>query len=389
MTACTNKTSNNPFINLDANASEPVRPEARLAAIEALSLEGNPASPHRAGRRARALLDASRERIASLFGADPERLVFTSGGTEANALALHATGRVVLAGATEHDSVRSTLAADCRILPVAADGQLRLEALDRALAETTAGGAQAQVCLMLANNETGVLHPLRDAARLCRAHRAWLHVDAVQAAGRMAIDLDELGADSLAVSAHKLGGPKGAGALLLHGARRSVAAMIAGGGQERGQRGGTPALPAIAGFAAAAEASCADQASRATRDAAWVAGLEAAAVGAGAVVCGAQAPRLANTSCLLLPGRRSEAQLIALDLAGFGVSAGSACSSGKLSRSHVLEAMGFGSGAGEAIRVSLPWNAQAGAVEGFTRAYLDMVQRAAPRAPPSALELVP
>ncbi len=365
----------NQFTCLDANATEPLRPEARDAMNDAAGLDGNPASPHRAGRLARACLESAREQVAALFGGEADELVFTSGGTEANILAIHAAGRPILAGATEHDCIRNFLPEDARMIPVGPDGRVRLDCLEAMLAEAA---VPSLVCLMLANNETGVIHPLDEAASLCRGHDAWLHVDAVQAAGRIPLDLAALGADSLALSAHKLGGPKGAGALLLAGPRRGrLPPMIAGGGQERGRRGGTPALPAIAGFAAAARMAAADLPARAERQRRLRDRIERAATAAGAIVCGGGAARLANTSCLVLPGRRAEAQLIALDLAGYGVSAGSACSSGKLAHSHVLQAMGLGASAGEAIRVSLPWNVQAEAVEGFIRAYMAMAGRGA------------
>ena len=231
----------------------------------------------------------------------------------------------------------------------------------------------ALLCLMLANNETGTIQPVAEAAALCRAAGALLHVDAVQAAGRLAVDLASLGADSLAISAHKLGGLTGAGALLLAPeAAARLAPLQLSGGQERGRRGGTPALLNIAGFAAAAVAAAPPDAQRLVplRDA-----MEAAAVAAGARVIGAEAPRLPNTTCLALPGVRSESQVIALDLAGLAVSAGAACSSGKVARSHVLEAMGAGALAGEAIRVSLPWNADQAHVTAFADAYLAMAQR--------------
>ncbi|WP_428392014.1 cysteine desulfurase family protein [Lichenicoccus sp.] len=359
------------FTCFDANATEPLRPEALAAMVAAAGLCGNPASPHRAGRQARQCLEASRAQIAGLFGAAPDDLVFTSGGTEANALALHNPGRPVLAGATEHDCVRAALPADATLIGVAADGTIRLDELETRLREA---GGPALVCLMLANNETGVVHPLAEAAALCAHHGAWLHVDAVQAAGRIAVDLAALGAQSLALSAHKLGGPKGAGALLLAGARRgALAPVLAGGGQERGRRGGTPALPAIAGFAAAAVAACGDRVARAGVQRALIITIEQAAVACGARIGGEGAARLPNTVCLVLPGRRAEGQLIALDLAGYGVSAGSACSSGKVARSHVLAAMGYGDAAGEAIRVSLPWNVEPQAVAGFIEAYAAMV----------------
>jgi len=224
------------------------------------------------------------------------------------------------------------------------------------------------VCLMHANNETGTLHPIDRVAELCRAAEALLHVDAVQSAGRVALDFR---ADSIALSSHKMGGPKGAGALLL-APGLAIAPLVAGGGQERGRRGGTPALPAIAGFAAAAQAAPTDVTELRDR-------AEAAAVTAGAVVLGG-ARRLGNTTCLALPGVRAETQVIALDLAGVQVSAGAACSSGKMARSHVLTAMGAGALAGEAIRVSLPWNATLADVDAFAGAYAAMAARLARRA---------
>ena len=364
---------------LDANASEPLRPEARQAAIAALELGGNPASVHAAGRLARRSLEDARERVAMLFDADPAGLVFTSGGTESDVLAIHALGRdrQLLIGATEHDAVLQAAdgapgggAGKAVRLPVLADGRLDPDALKSALA---ASASPALVCVMLANNETGVLHPVAEVAGLCRRFSARLHVDAVQAAGRMPVSLAALGADSMAISAHKLGGPKGSGALLLAPSVEGyhLAPLIEGGGQERGRRGGTPALSAICGFAAAADAAC-----RKLPDQARLARLrdriEQAATAIGAIICGGGAPRLSNTTCLALPGRRADTQLIALDLAGFAVSAGAACSSGKVSRSHVLEAMGRPDLAGSAIRVSLPWDVEEASIDRFIDAYLAM-----------------
>jgi cysteine desulfurase len=356
---------------LDANATEPLRAEARAAALAALDVLGNPSSIHGEGRAARRLLEDAREAIAARFGAAQRDVVFTSGGTEANALAIHglAAGRAVLRGATEHAAVIAAAGDAAAIIPVGPDGRIRLDVLAGMLA--TAG--DALVCLMLANNETGTIQPIAEAAALCRTAGALLHVDAVQAAGRIPLDLAALGADSLALSAHKLGGLAGAGALLLSPAAAArLAPLQLGGGQERGRRGGTPALPSIAAFAAAAVAATPRDAERLAelRDAA-----EAAAVAAGGRVIGAEAPRLPNTTCLALPGVRSEQQVIALDLAGLAVSAGAACSSGKVARSHVLEAMGLGGLAGEAIRVSLPWDAGAGHVAAFAEAYLAMAAR--------------
>ncbi len=355
------------MIYLDANATEPLRPPARAAMLAALDEVGNPSSVHGAGRAARRRLEDAREAIAARFGGEARHLVFTSGGTEANALAIHALGknRRVIVGATEHDAVRAA-AAGASVLRVDRAGLADLDML----ADVLRGGP-ALVCLMLANNETGVIQPVTAAAELCRAAGAWLHVDAVQAAGRVAVDLAALGADSLALSSHKLGGPQGAGALLLSPAASAVPApLIAGGGQERGWRGGTPPLPAIAGFAAAVVSGQGAAALAPLRDAA-----EQAALRVGALALGADAPRLPNTTCLALPGVRADTQVIALDLAGVAVSAGAACSSGKVARSHVLDAMGLGALAGQAIRVSLPWDATAAHVAAFAAAYRAMAER--------------
>jgi cysteine desulfurase len=362
---------------LDANATQPLRPEARAAALRALDVVGNPSSVHQEGRAARRLLEDAREAVAATLSARPAGVVFTSGATEANALALHAlgAGRRIIASAIEHDSCRP---ASAEALPVQPDGRPDLDAL----AAMLRAAGPALVCLMLANNETGVIQPVAEAAALCRDAGARLHVDAVQAAGRIPLSLPALGAHSLALSGHKLGGPQGAGALILAPEIDQPLPLLAGGGQERGWRAGTPPLPAIAGLAAALTAAAPVPDHAAMRDA-----MEEAARAEGAEVAGAGAPRLANTTCLVLPGVRADAQVIALDLAGIAVSAGSACSSGKVAASHVLAAMGLGPQAGEAIRVSLPWNAGWEDVHAFTTAYAAMTRRLrsamrAPLAPP-------
>jgi cysteine desulfurase len=294
-------------------------------------------------------------------------VIFCSGATEANALAIHAlgAGRTVLVGATEHDAVRAA-APGALVVPVGADGTVDLDALASLLGERPG----ALVCLMAANNETGVLHPLAAAATICAAYGALLHVDAAQAAGRVRLDYFSLGAVSVAVSGHKLGGPAGAGALIVRPGVE-VTPLIRGGGQEQGRRGGMPALAAIAGLAAAIGADYESGRIAAYRDE-----IEAFCIGLGAVAFGAGAARLPNTACLALPGVRAETQLIALDAAKIAVSAGAACSSGKIAASHVLTAMGAAALAGQAIRVSLPWNVSAKAVPAFCGAYANMAQRA-------------
>jgi cysteine desulfurase len=361
---------------LDANATEPLRPAARIAALAALEAGGNPSAVHAAGRAARRRLEDAREAIAARFGARPQETVLTAGGTEANAIAIRglAPGRRVLVGATEHPAVLAAAGPEATTIPVRPDGTADLEALEALLASP--GALPALVCLMAANNETGVLHPWAAIAALCRRHGALWHMDAVQAAGRVPLSLGACGADSLALSGHKLGGPAGAGALLLRPGLE-VPALIAGGGQERGRRGGTEPLAAIAGMAAAALACDAEGRLARLRDA-----IEAGigALAPEARIAGATAPRLPNTTLVVLPGVAAETQVIALDLAGVQVSAGAACSSGRVARSHVLAAMGFAEAAGCGVRVSLPWNAPEDAPARFLRAWGAMRARLARRA---------
>jgi cysteine desulfurase len=361
----------NPTCYLDANATQPLRPAAREAVLAAFEVTGNPSSVHRFGRGVRSIMEDARELIAGSFGGQPRDLVFTSGGSEADAAAIHAMsrGRRLIISAIEHDAVRYAVrsaaadgAADAVILPVGSDGAAGLQALDELLSD----GVASLVCLMLANNETGVIQPVREAAAICRRWGALLHVDAVQAAGRMPVRLDALGAHSLAISSHKLGGPAGVGALLLASDAPFAGPLIGGGGQERGRRGGTPAVALIAGFAAAVRASVDDDLLYVgrLRDAA-----ECSAVVCGAIVCGDPGRRLPNTTCLALPGVAAGVQVIALDLENVAVSAGAACSSGKVQTSHVLQAMGLGALAGQAIRVSLPWDVTQADIDAFQTAY--------------------
>lgn len=349
---------------LDANASEPLRPQARAAMLAALDIGGNPSSVHGAGRAVRRVLDEARHRVAAAYGVLDDDVVFTSGGTEANALAINGLrrDRRVIVGATEHDAVRQA-APDATVLPADHDGTACLDTLARLLQD-----GPALVCLMAANNETGTRQPVAGAAALCRTHGALLHVDAVQA--RVPFDVPASGAHSVALSGHKIGGPHGAGALLLHGV--DPAPLLRGGGQERGRRGGTPGVAVLAGFAAAVGCEWPDLTP-------WRDEVAAMAVGHGAIVLGG-ADRLSNTVCLALPGVRADAQVIALDLAGVHVSAGAACSSGTMGDSHVLHAMGLGALARQAIRVSLPWNAVAADVAAFCCAYAALVRRIAARA---------
>jgi cysteine desulfurase len=351
---------------LDWNATAPLRPEAAAAMTEALSLCGNPSSVHRWGRAARGRVEAAREAVAALAGAAPGGVVFTSGGTEANHLALLGSGRdCVLVSAVEHPSVLGAVPGAERI-PVDGDGIVDLAALAAMLA---AGAHPALVSVMLANNETGIVQPAREIAAIARDHGALFHCDAVQAAGKIPLSVAELGADFLTLSAHKIGGPPGAGALIC--ASADPAPLLRGGGQERNRRAGTENLAGIAGFAAAANAcdTAEYERVRGLRDR-----LEAALPGA--VVIGAAAPRLPNTSAIAMPGVPAETQIIALDLDGVMVSAGAACSSGKVGPSHVLAAMGIPPGtAGATIRVSLGWSTTEADIAHFIDAWTSLHRR--------------
>jgi cysteine desulfurase len=342
---------------LDYNATAKVRPQAAEAVAGALALGGNPSSVHAAGRAARSLIETAREAVAALVGVKAGSITFLSGGTEANALAIESAVAAgftrIIVGATEHDAVREGARASglpVGVWPVDRDGIADLDWLEAALAD----GGRPLVCLMLANNETGVIQPVAEASVLVRAADGWLHVDAVQAAGKIAIDFNALGADTMALSAHKFGGPQGVGALAA-GPRATLSRRLHGGGQERGRRAGTENTPGIAGFGAAAQAAIADLDALATQ-ADWRDALAARVEAAGATVLGAAAPRLPQTLAYAAPPFASELQVMSLDLAGVMVSAGAACSSGKVKPSPVIEAMGRRDLAPFALRVSGGWD---------------------------------
>ena len=360
-------------IYMDYNATTPVRPEVADAVARALALAGNASSVHRFGRVVRRAIEEAREKVAGLVGASSEDVVFTSGGTEANNLAIRGAGRArVLVSAIEHASVLKVATAE--IIPVDGNGVVDRRALETRLA---ADETPALVSVMLANNETGVIQPVADIAALARRFGALVHCDAVQAAGRMRIDMEALGVDLLTLSAHKIGGPAGVGALVV-GARVPLKPEILGGGQERGRRAGTENTPAIVGFGVAAECARAGV-EEFQRLAAWRDRIEdrVRRIAPGARVFGLNAPRLANTSCLTMPGVASETQIMDLDLAGIAVSAGAACSSGKVQTSHVLKAMGVGAPEADcAIRVSLGWTSEETDVDRFVEAWGALYARA-------------
>ena len=341
---------------LDYNATAPLRPEARAAMIMALDLAGNASSVHAEGRAARHVVETARTEVASLAGARPADVVFTSGATEANAWVLAGGWTRIYLADLEHDSVRvpaRTSGAEIIALPVTADGQIDTAAFAARVLSLRPSGKEL-VAVQAANNETGVIQPVASVAGFARAHGIAVHCDAVQAAGRIPLDCATLGVDYLAVSAHKLGGPKGAGALVLRDGA-PLAPLIRGGGQERGRRAGTENIPSIAGFGAACAAAALElprMHELAARRDALAAALKAA-VPATHVIA-ESAPRLANTLCVAVPGLAAETMVIRLDLAGVSVSAGAACSSGKVGTSTTLAAMGLAADIAKgAIRFSL------------------------------------
>jgi cysteine desulfurase len=362
-----------PRTYLDWNATAPLRPEARAAMLAALDCVGNASSPHWEGRRARAVIEAAREQIGGAFGRQPRHVYFTSGATEAANWLLTpnvvAGGRrpqpqVLLVGATEHAAVRDGhrfCRPQVEEIPVDGDGVVELVWLERRLQELTArhGSGAVMVALQAANNETGVLQPLAAIARLLAAVEAIWVCDAVQAATRVPLEAAAIGGAALVLSGHKLGGPKGAGAVIFANDDVYPEPLLRGGGQERRQRSGTENVAAIAGLAAALSAAAAEREEVAARTERLKRRFEEGLrqLRRDAVVFAEAAPRLANTSAFALPGLAAETALIALDLAGVSVSSGSACSSGKVAPSHVLAAMRVApSLAGAALRVSSGWS---------------------------------
>lgn len=345
-------------IYCDYNAGAPVRAEAAVAMSRAMAAGGNASSVHSFGRRARALIEDAREKLAALIGARAENIVFTSGATEALHLCMGASNAAsFLVSAVEHDAVfeHATRASNAtHVAPVDSEGRLDLTALEALLADAP---KPALVAVQLANNETGVIQPITRIAALCREHGAMLLVDAAQAFGRIDVDIGVLDATYLVLSSHKVGGPPGAGALVL-APGAPFATTRFGGGQERGRRPGTENMPAIVGFGVAAEWAARELPAEARRLAAMRDRFESK-LPKDAVVLGASAQRLPNTSNFALPGVAAETAVIAMDLEGVAISSGAACSSGKVRSSRVLAAMGVpGELAKSALRVSFGYESK-------------------------------
>ncbi|WP_037422117.1 cysteine desulfurase family protein [Sinorhizobium sp. CCBAU 05631] len=355
-----------PRIYMDWNATAPLLPEAREAFLSALDAVGNPSSVHGEGRAVRGMIESARRDVAVLCGAQPASVIFTSGATEAANMVLtpeFRMGRTPLklgklyVSAIEHPAVREGgrfAREDVCEVPVTSGGVVDCVALETLLSAHDRQRGLPMVAVMLANNETGIVQPLAEVSAIVRAHGGLLVVDAVQAAGRLPLSIENLGADFLIVSSHKIGGPKGAGALVARGEVMMPAPLIRGGGQEKGHRSGTENAPALVGFGAAARVATDNLEAGTTAIAVLRDRLEAEMLESApdVVIHGRNAPRIANTSFFTLPGLKAETGQIAFDLEGVALSAGSACSSGKVGQSHVLTAMGYDPRQG-ALRLSI------------------------------------
>lgn len=367
------------MIYLDYNATTPLKPQVQSALQSAMEVIGNPSSIHGYGRAARRLVEQARQEIADLIQCDPTFITFTSGATEANNTVLHQTDvERILVSSIEHPSV--TDVADIlkakkgiNLIPVNKDGVVDLEALEKLLVKDT---RSTLVSVMLANNETGVVQPITAIAALARKYNALLHVDAVQGLGKMPVIWNDLGVDFLSLSAHKIGGPAGIGALI-YNHEQPILKHVQGGGQERRRRAGTENLLGIVGFGAAAEAAVHD-AAHFTLLRQWHDAMEHAMKAAvpQARIFGDAVSRIGNTTQIALPGVTADKQLMALDLAGFAVSSGSACSSGSIKPSHVLLAMGIDEELAKcAIRISSGWATTQDEMKQLTAAWIAMAQR--------------
>ena len=344
-------------VYLDYNASGLVRPEVQDVMAKALADNGNPSAVHAAGRRARARIETARAQVADLVGADPTAVVFSSGGTESNAQAIMSAIAAgcerLIVGATEHPCVAEAATVSglpVEILPVDANGVVDLDWLAVTLGRP---GGRAVVAIHHANNESGVIQPIAEASLMVQAVGGWLHVDAIQSAGKIPVDMRTLGANTLTLSAHKLGGPQGVGALI---SKEGVPIIrtLHGAGQERGLRAGTENVPGIAGFGVSAVCAARDL-SESMAHAVWRDAAAEAVKAAGATVIGGAVERLPNTLFMAVEGWDSPQQLITLDLQGVMVSAGSACSSGKTKPSKAISAMGLDHLATGGVRISGGW----------------------------------
>jgi cysteine desulfurase len=370
-------------IYLDHNASAPLLPEARAAMLAALDLTGNPSSVHAQGRALRAVIDKARTQVAALAGAERDHVVFTGSATEAITQAVVGGAKAfgvdaIVVSAGEHAAVLK--AAEATGLPVKtvgldAEGVIRIEQIAGAIADADMVGMRLLVAVHLVNNETGVIQPVDRIEMLVGPSPHYLFVDAVQALGKIALEFAARPPDLMALSAHKIGGPAGVGALLMKGHADQVR-LVPGGGQESGRRGGTENAAAIAGFGAAAEVFAERLYAANTGELVQRAEDGMRAVAPDLVVFGAQSDRIGNTSNFAVPGLKSAVAMMGLDLAGISVSSGSACSSGKVGPSHVLAAMAVPAELSEcAMRVSFGWSSSIEDVEAYLKGFSEVVGR--------------
>lgn len=361
------------IVYFDYNATTPPRPEVADAMMEVLQVAGNASAVHASGRAARARVEVARTSISELINADTNQIIFTGSGTEANNQALRGSGRKrIFVSAIEHEAVRSARA-DAEFIPVDENGIINLEAIDEMLA---ASSEPAQVAVMLANNETGVIQPIAKVSEIAHHHGALVHCDAVQAVGKIPVDVAVLGADSYALSSHKFAGPQGVGVLVMR-TPNTIERFVHGGGQERGLRAGTENVAGIVGLGVAARlaaealpkyaklAELRDELERRLRD-----------IAPDMIVFGQASERLPNTSKMTMPGVPSDTQVMAMDLAGIAISAGSACTAGKVEAPYVLSAMGVADEiSNTATRVSLGWRTQAEDLDKFVAAWENLYNR--------------
>ncbi|GHF27523.1 cysteine desulfurase [Kordiimonas sediminis] len=366
-------------VYLDYNATAPIRETVITSVCQAMSEVGNPSSVHAFGRRAKSIADEGREKVAALVGARARDIVFTASGTEANNAVLRSTGADhIIISATEHESAVAAAKAsgkEVSVLPVSADGIVNLEKLEQLLVEHS--NQSTLVSVIFANNETGVIQPISEIATVAMKHGARVHTDAVQAAGKIPLDMQKLGVQYMTLSAHKIGGPQGVGAIAMH-PTAPLDAFIVGGGQELGRRSGTENVAGIAGFGEAAVAAF-TQLSQMNAIATYRNKLETAvrSLCNTVIIPGSNTERLGNTSCIIMPGVKGETQVMHFDLNGVCISSGSACSSGKVKNSHVLTAMGFSDDeAQNSIRISLGYKTTEEDVDAAINAWESLYNRA-------------
>ena len=359
---------------LDHNATTPLKPAVREIMLQKMSFPGNASAIHKAGRAAKRDIEEARQKIARLVNAGPQAvIVFTSGATEANNLVLKGSGAErILVSAIEHPSVLQACS-DKEIIPVLPTGMIDLAALDKMLENNDRA---TLISVMLVNNETGIIQPIDKVMEIAKRRGALVHTDAVQAAGRLPLDLQKMGVDYMTLSAHKIGGPQGAGCLIMSNCV-SVAPQINGGNQEKNMRAGTENVAAIAGFGVAAELAVQEMAVFQKLDVLRdKVESELQKIAPALRIFGKDVPRVTNTTMFALPGASSETQLITLDLAGICVSNGSACASGTVKASHVLKAMGVSEAeASSSLRISLGWNSTEKDVDYFIRKWTEMYER--------------